>query len=110
MRSLAPEALERLMAYDCPGNVRELEGVIQRALVLAVGDTLTPAELPAELRPVPARLSATPWPQAATLEEVEAFWIRHVLEQCGGNRTQAARRLGIDPSTLWRKLKDENAG
>ena len=93
-----------------PGNVRELEGVIQRALVLAVGDTLTPAELPAELRPVPARLSATPWPQAATLEEVEAFWIRHVLEQCGGNRTQAARRLGIDPSTLWRKLKDENAG
>jgi DNA-binding NtrC family response regulator len=37
---------------------------------------------------------------------VETFWIRHVLGRCGGNRTQAARQLGIDPSTLWRKLKE----
>ena len=81
--------------------------MIQRALVLANGASLTPADLPAELRPTPARFGAAPWPEAATLEEVEAFWIHHVLEQCGGNRTQAARRLGIDPSTLWRKLKGE---
>ena len=105
--SIAPEAMERLAKYDWPGNVRELEGVIQRALVLAGGATLTPADLPAELRPAPASLAAAPWPLEATLAELEDFWIRHVLEQCGGNRTQAARRLGIDPSTLWRKLKQE---
>jgi len=48
-------------------------------------------------------------PGDATLEEVEAFWIRQALERCGGNRTQAARQLGIDPSTLWRKLKEQDA-
>lgn len=107
VRVIAPEVMERLTKYDWPGNVRELEGVIQRALVLAGGDTLAPADLPADLRPAPAPLDGAPWPAEATLAEVEAFWIQHVLEQCGGNRTQAARRLGIDPSTLWRKLKTE---
>jgi DNA-binding NtrC family response regulator len=106
VRGIAAETLERLVRYDWPGNVRELEGAIQRALVLAVGETLTPADLPADLRPAPAAFSAIPWPTEATLEEVEAFWLRHVLDRCGGNRTQAARQLGIDPSTLWRKLKE----
>jgi len=107
VRVIAPEAQERLAKYDWPGNVRELEGVIQRALVLASGDAITPADLPAELCPAQAPLGGTPWPMDATLAELEDFWMRHVLEQCGGNRTQAARRLGIDPSTLWRKLKQE---
>jgi two-component system NtrC family response regulator len=104
-----PGALARLAAHDWPGNVRELEGVIQRALVLADDEALTPANLPADLRPTPLTPCGTPWPARATLEEVEAFWIRHTLEHCGGNRTQAARQLGIDPSTLWRKLKDDAA-
>ncbi len=104
---LAPEALALLAGHDWPGNVRELEGVIQRALVLAGGEVITPADLPAELRPVLAGERPPPWPAEATLEEVEAFWIRRVLAACGGNRSQAARRLGIDPSTLWRKLKED---
>ncbi len=109
VRGIAAETLERLVRYDWPGNVRELEGAIQRALVLAVGETLTPADLPADLRPASAAFPAVPWPTEATLEEVEAFWLRHVLDRCGGNRTQAARQLGIDPSTLWRKLKDRES-
>lgn len=108
VRGIAPQALEHLQKYDWPGNVRELEGVIQRALVLAAGDILTLSDLPADLRPAPAAMSGVPWPADATLEEMEGFWIRQVLERCGGNRTQAARRLGIDPSTLWRKLKETN--
>lgn len=106
VRGIAPEALDRLQKYDWPGNVRELEGVIQRALVLASGDILSLTELPADLRPVSAVAQSAPWPADATLEEMESFWIRQVLERCGGNRTQAARRLGIDPSTLWRKLRE----
>ncbi|MDP1646532.1 MAG: sigma-54 dependent transcriptional regulator [Thiobacillus sp.] len=109
VRTIAPEALERLLKYDWPGNVRELEGVIQRGLVLASGDALTLPDLPADMRPAPASAGAMPWSGDATLEEVETSWIRHVLERCGGNRTQAARQLGIDPSTLWRKLKDTDA-
>jgi DNA-binding NtrC family response regulator len=108
VRGIAPETLERLVKYDWPGNVRELEGAIQRALVLAGGETLVPADLPADLRPAPAGFNAAPWPAETTLEEVETFWIRHILDRCSGNRTQAARQLGIDPSTLWRKLKEED--
>ncbi|MCU0932937.1 MAG: sigma-54 dependent transcriptional regulator [Thiobacillaceae bacterium] len=107
VRDITAEARDRLAAYAWPGNVRELEGVIQRALVLAAGDSLTPADLPADLRPAPPAFSGLPWPAQATLDEVETFWVHHVLERCGGNRAQAARQLGIDPSTLWRKLKDE---
>jgi DNA-binding NtrC family response regulator len=105
VRGIAPEALERLQRYDWPGNVRELEGVIQRGLVLATGEVITLSDLPADLRPAPAGPGEALWPADATLEEVEARWIRHVLDRCGGNRTQAARQLGIDPSTLWRKLR-----
>lgn len=109
VRGIAPDALERLLKYDWPGNVRELEGVIQRGLVLASSDTIALNDLPADMRPVPASISAIPWSAGATLEEVEIFWIRRVLDRCGGNQTQAARQLGIDPSTLWRKLKEPNA-
>ncbi len=106
VRGIAEAALSRLVQYDWPGNVRELEGIIQRALVLAGGERIELADLPADLRPAPARLQATPWPADATLAEVESSWIAHVLERSGGNKTQTARRLGIDPATLWRKLKD----
>ena len=59
--------------------------------------------------PAPANPEAFPWPAEATLETVGRCWIRNVLMRCGGNRTQAARLLGIDPSTLWRKLKEADA-
>jgi DNA-binding NtrC family response regulator len=61
----------------------------------------------ADLRPSRIEGPATPWPAEASLAEVEMRWIDLVLERCGGNRTQAARQLGIDPATLWRKLKKE---
>ena len=106
VRGIDGDALAQLLKHDWPGNVRELEGVMQRALVLAGGEAITVADLPADLRPVVSTGSAVPWSADATLEEVEVFWMRHVLERFGGNRTRAARQLGIDPSTLWRRLKD----
>ncbi|MEW6132233.1 MAG: sigma-54 dependent transcriptional regulator [Pseudomonadota bacterium] len=108
VHGIAPETLERLLKYDWPGNVRELEGVMQRALVLAGGDTLSLSDLPADMRPAPTASPSLPWPADATLDEMEKFWIHHVLVRCGSNRTQAARQLGIDPSTLWRKLREPN--
>jgi DNA-binding NtrC family response regulator len=101
---LEPEALARIQAYAWPGNVRELENTLQRALVLAEGERIGMADLPQELRDPPAG-PACPWGESATLAEVESAWIKRVLERCGGNRTQAARILGIDPTTLWRRLK-----
>jgi DNA-binding protein Fis len=58
-------------------------------------------------RPICPPICAPPWPPEATLEAMELFWIRHVPDRCGGNRTRAARQLGIHPSTLWSKLKEE---
>jgi DNA-binding NtrC family response regulator len=103
--AIAADALECLCKYAWPGNVRELEGAIQRALVLATAETIALADLPADMRPAMPSLAVAPWPATATLADVEAFWIRHVLDRCDGNRAQAARQLGVDPSTLWRKLK-----
>ncbi len=104
---IAPEVLERLAAYPWPGNVRELENVLQRAIVLARGDRLELDALPAEIAGTHAPpLQDLPWPVDASLKEVETAWIRLTLERCQGNRTQAARALGIDPATLWRKLRE----
>ncbi|MDT7928202.1 sigma-54 dependent transcriptional regulator [Tepidimonas sp.] len=104
---VTPEAMERLAAYAWPGNVRELENVLLRAIVLARGDRLGLDALPAEIAGTQvAPAQGLPWPATATLREVETAWIRLTLERCQGNRTQAARALGIDPATLWRKLRD----
>jgi DNA-binding NtrC family response regulator len=108
-RVLSRAATERLEAYAWPGNVRELENVVQRAVVLCRGDVIGVEHLPAELRARPAELPVpdTGWPLApdSSLAEVERFWIRHMLDRCSGNKTEAARRLGIDVSTLHRRLR-----
>ena len=109
VKEIERSAINALCRYDWPGNVRELENVIQRAIVLAAGDTITQSELPRELVAPGRAAAALPWADDATLAEVERAWILEVLERHGGNRTRAARALGIDPSTLWRKLKEYGA-
>lgn len=107
VRGIAPDGLARLVAYDYPGNVRELENVIERGMILEDGPLLSPAALLVGLGPLAAN-GAPPASAAARplgMEEVERDHIRTVLERCGGRRREAARLLGIDKSTLWRKMK-----
>jgi DNA-binding NtrC family response regulator len=103
---IGPEVIEQLRRYAWPGNVRELENLIQRAIVLCAGELLGLGDFPAE---VAGRLAAPPgglpWSEDASLAEVERHWIARVLERCQGSRSRAAAILGIDPATLWRKLK-----
>jgi transcriptional regulator with PAS, ATPase and Fis domain len=104
------EAQLRLMRYEYPGNVRELENAIQRAVALAEDDVVRPEDLPPQMREaarprIEAPKEAVRVPDGLTLEEVETIYIQRTLEQVAGNVSEAARRLGISRSTLWRKLK-----
>ncbi|MEB4593323.1 sigma-54 dependent transcriptional regulator [Candidatus Thiothrix sp. Deng01] len=103
--NIEPEAMSLLLAYPYPGNVRELENLIERGVALARGKALTVAELPAAL----AEHGVHAMPEVAdslpTLAQREEDYIRHVLERSDGNRTRAAQILGIDRVSLWRKLK-----
>jgi two-component system response regulator AtoC len=115
VRGIADDALARLVAYDWPGNVRELENVIERAVILANGDRLTlrelpegvatPAETGAPEAPVPGDFSLN-----AARRRFEAEWIRGALDAHAGNRTHAARALGISHRALLYKLKEYGLG
>lgn len=103
--TLSDEAMAALSEYDWPGNVRELENALERAVVVSTRDLITPDALPKRVLEAPApRLAAAELPPNPTMEVVERAYILWVLQSEGGNKTRAAEVLGIDPSTLYRKL------
>jgi DNA-binding NtrC family response regulator len=103
--TVGPEALEAIMAFDWPGNVRELENALERAATLTKVGEITPSALPAKVTERRAEpLVADRAPVNPTLEVIERAYIMFVLQSEGGNKTRAAEVLGIDPSTLYRKL------
>ena len=93
-----------LMEHDYPGNVRELENIIEHGFVLCLGGLIEVWHLPPDLRREAAGDLGHP-SSAATLRELEAMHITDAVRRHGGNRRAAARELGIDPSTLFRKVK-----
>jgi PAS domain S-box-containing protein len=102
--NVSDEVLARLMEHDYPGNVRELENIIEHAFVLCRGALIELAHLPPQLRGT-AIGETSPNYAGMTLEAMERFLIADALRRNDGNRTAAARQLGINPSTLFRKLK-----
>jgi DNA-binding NtrC family response regulator len=103
---IAPEAFDRLLAYAFPGNIRELESIVERGVALASGQALTADLLPEALtRPDQGSAEASP---IKTLEALEREHIGKALEHTGGNRALAAQLLGIDRVSLWRKLRRYN--
>ncbi|ABS26693.1 sigma-54 dependent transcriptional regulator [Anaeromyxobacter sp. Fw109-5] len=114
VRGVSPEGLAKLVAYDYPGNVRELENVVERAMILETGEALSPGSLlvgpGAALAGSRAERADAPQPEPVAIDDAEREHIRRVLERCGGRRGEAARLLGIDKSTLWRKLKRYGLG
>ncbi len=104
LAGVSNEVLARLMEHDYPGNVRELENIIEQAFVLCSGGLIELHHLPAELRPAagpPVGEHGSP----TTLEAMERIMIAEALRRHQGNRQRAARELGIDASTLYRKLR-----
>lgn len=97
------EVLARLMEHDFPGNVRELENIVEQAFVLCRGGLIEPRHLPPELRP--PELSTGSAPRETTLASMEQLMIEAALKRNRGNHLRTAKELGINPSTLYRKLK-----
>jgi transcriptional regulator with PAS, ATPase and Fis domain len=97
--------LDHLLAYSWPGNIRELENVIERAAVLSADGLILAEHLPQSVLRSAESSAAAGDPLKRTLAEVERDHIREVLQRLDGNRTRAAKALAISPTTLWRKLK-----
>ncbi len=105
VKGISQDAMAILQQYDFPGNVRELENIIERGVALTDGDTIEVAHLPEDLRDVTLRMFRKKDGRLPSLEEQERDYIEWVLKEAGGNKTLAAQMLGIDRVSLWRKLK-----
>ncbi len=107
--SVPPEVLRKLTDYSWPGNVRQLENVVERAAVLCRGDTLSLADLPDEIAAAAAVApSQLTFAVGTPLDEVEHQLIRETLKHTGGDKSLAAQLLGISTRTIYRKLGDES--
>lgn len=118
IRGVSPAARMRLLAFDWPGNVRQLRNVIESMVVVDIDGTLDMDDLPLELEPVAGESSAPPVAVdlhaglstlvGKSLADIERIFITETLKLTGGNREQAAELLGIGERTLYRKIKEFN--
>ncbi len=106
--ALSPAAAERLMSWHWPGNVRELYNCIERAVTVTTSEQLTVEDLPERIRKHrgwQVLTSSAPMDALVPIAELERRYILHVLEVVGGSRTLAAKTLGMDRKTLYRRLE-----
>jgi transcriptional regulator with PAS, ATPase and Fis domain len=98
------EVTAALLSYDYPGNVRELENIIEHCFVLCEGEVIEAKHLPSSIRPS-LKFESTKDGEPTTIKQMEIILIKQALKRNKGNKTAAAKQLGIDKSTLFRKMK-----
>ncbi|MGB9595032.1 MAG: sigma 54-interacting transcriptional regulator [Candidatus Poribacteria bacterium] len=105
VRKISAEARQLLLKYDWPGNIRELENVIERAIVLAHYDTIIPDNLPTRIQSNQLDILLTAVDKRWSLKELEREYLYSVIKANSGNLSKAKEILGIPRNTLWRKMK-----
>ena len=110
--AVSPEAMKMLESYGWPGNIRELRHALERAVALSRGGVIDAEHLPDKIRGAREAAPATPAMPAGkneitSMDEMKRRYARQVLESCGGNKSEAARLLGIDRSTLYELLSGD---
>lgn len=103
INNVSPQAMQVLLDYFYPGNIRELRNIIEHAFICSRGNTILSEHLPKGMLSTDGQIDISP--DGSSLNNVEKEWIAKVLEKSGGKYQEAARRLGISRTTLWRKLK-----
>jgi len=103
---VSEEAINLLVNYEYPGNVRELENIIERAVVLCNSSQIDVEHLPSDLKELKIEVFTKKEGKFMSLEELEKEYIKWILREVGNNKTVAAQILGIDRVSLWRKLKN----
>jgi len=107
IKDFHPEALNLLMQYEWPGNIRELENTIERAVILCPGEQITPHDLPPHLLSEEVReFQENSSQDGFTLRDMEREVIRSTLEKTGHNKSQTAKQLGVARQTLLNKIKE----
>ncbi|MDP7350863.1 MAG: sigma-54 dependent transcriptional regulator, partial [Nitrospinota bacterium] len=112
VKGISSQAIEKFLAYSWPGNARELQNVIERALILCRGDQIQPSHLLFDLAQSRTKPNNIPDGNSTgqfNLKNVEYEEIQRVLRECDGNKSKASEKLGIARSTLWRKLRQQKA-
>jgi transcriptional regulator with PAS, ATPase and Fis domain len=105
---ITEQALKVLLNFNYPGNVRELENILEHALIICRNDVIDLEHLPDYLRndhTIHSNRNSSNRTPKTTNTHTEANEIIRVLKQCGGNKTKAAKILGMNRTTLWRKMK-----
>ena len=105
IKAISREAMTIIENYAFPGNVRELENILEHAVALCRGQVIQVRDLPPDLVDVKLYSYRRSMEHILSLEELEQDYIRHVLQLTGGVRTKTAEILGIDRASLWRKMK-----
>lgn len=106
VKQISKNALDLLIAYDFPGNIRELENIMEHAFVFCKGAAILADHLPEEFRQVsPSAGGLSAFNGIDDFEKLEKMYLENILKQTGNNKLQAAERLGINRSTLFRKMK-----
>lgn len=106
IKGFTPETLRIFMQYPWPGNIRELENTVERAVILCPGELISIRELPPQLLPADLDPATTPVQTPVTLRDMEREMIRSTLAQHNGNRSKTAKVLGVARQTLLNKLKE----
>jgi transcriptional regulator with PAS, ATPase and Fis domain len=110
VKGVSDEAMGVLMNHGYPGNIRELENALEYAFVFCTGETILPEHLPEEMdaSDSPCSEGGVPLTAYPSFDALEADYLRAIIAECGGSKVDAAKRLDVHKTTLFRKLKKYN--